>query len=568
MVKGVAIVVPVAFGVGGAVLVSRVVPSPASPASWALWLVLLIVGMGIPFLIFARLAQRLLPLSVLLELSMLFPDEAPSRLAVARKAGRTRDLKRKLEELRAFDPEGDATKAAAGVLELIAYLGTHDRRTRGHSERVRVLTDMLADEVGLAPAERDRLRWAALLHDLGKLTVDPELLNKPGRPDETEWAVLRRHPVEGARIAEPLWTWLGPWIGAIQHHHERFDGSGYPFGLAGQQISLGGRIVAVSDSYEVMTAARAYKKPMSVGAARRELVRSSGSHFDPAIVRAFLTISTHRLLMAAGLVALVAQLPVLGGLWSKGVTARLGRTGAGLVATAVTVAGLSLIGTVGREPSAPSPSSLVAAATEPVDPADRLRPETVGAMSGNRAGDGRGGASGTDASAQDAPDAPMEAGASDYPAAEEPSRTQGSAGDPSGPRPSEPSGGSDDPGPPPFVARGEIRAANPLARRVGGVTQSDFEQRCDVPPTQGLDGWVFSIPSEARGASALITGTNSIGAYALDAYLYSKTCERTGTLSTATPDERGEVPPGTAFVLVNESALPGTTVALKVSWGS
>ena len=569
IVKAIAVVIPVIFGAVGAVVASRLVPAPRSLGSWMLWLAVLLAGMVIPFLVFARFAQRLLPLSVLLELSMLFPDDAPSRLAVARKAGRTRDLKKKLEELRELDPDGNATKAAAGVLELIAYLGTHDRRTRGHSERVRALTDMLADEIGFSPAERDRLRWAALLHDLGKLTVDPDLLNKPGRPDESEWATLRRHPLEGARIAEPLWTWLGPWIGAIEHHHERFDGSGYPFGLAGQQISMGGRIVAVSDSYEVMTAARAYKKPMSVAAARRELVRSSGTHFDPTIVRAFLAISTHRLLIVAGFLALVAQLPVLGGLWSRGLTARLGRTGAGLAATAVTVAALSMGGAIGSGSSPASSRTAAAPAPASVDLSDQPGPSAAGeAQPPAPPGDGRGALPGPSPATAAAPGQDTGSGnparevtAGEVPPREDPTREPASEWR----EPPDRGDGSGDP-PPTYAANGEIRLVNPLARRVGGVTQNDFEQRCDVPPSQGVDGWVFSVPSEREPARAIVTGTNPLGGHALDAYLYSDSCKSLGTLSTASPDERGQLPPRTAFVVVNESARPGTTVALRVRW--
>src|SRR5205807_10372018 len=171
-------------------------------------------------------------------------------------------------------------------------LTAHDRRTRGHSERVRALSELIAEELHLAPEERDRLRWASLLHDCGKVTVDSRILNKPGPLDEEEWAIMRRHPEEGARIAFPLRDWLGEWSLAIAQHHERWDGHGYPRGLTGEEISLAARIVAVADAFDVMTSARSYQGPMSTAAARTELTAMAGAQFDPAVVRAFLLVST------------------------------------------------------------------------------------------------------------------------------------------------------------------------------------------------------------------------------------------------------------------------------------
>src|SRR5205807_6643171 len=147
---------------------------------------------------------------------------------------------------------------------------------------------LLGEQVGLSQEERDRLRWAALLHDVGKVHVPSTLLNKPGAPDEAEWAIIHRHPAEGALLAGPLRHWLGEWVDTIEQHHERWDGLGYPKGLKGEQICRGARIVAVADAFEVMTAARSYKRPMDVKAARAELTDAAGSQFDPTMVRAFL----------------------------------------------------------------------------------------------------------------------------------------------------------------------------------------------------------------------------------------------------------------------------------------
>src|SRR5207248_9937661 len=116
-----------------------------------------------------------------------------------------------------------------------------------------------------------------------------------GRPDAAACPVLHSVPEEGAKLAAPLRAWLGEWADTIEQHHERWDGLGYPHGLRGEQISRGARIVAVADSFEVMTATRSYKRPMDVKAARQELTDGAGTQFDPAMVRAFLNISLGRM---------------------------------------------------------------------------------------------------------------------------------------------------------------------------------------------------------------------------------------------------------------------------------
>jgi putative nucleotidyltransferase with HDIG domain len=308
-IRTVAFLAPVLLSLAVASLVARALPTPIGPVATAAWWAALLVGSGVALVLFDRLFRRLLPLSVLLNLALVFPGAAPSRFSAAIRSGSVHDLEVRIEKAKADAASADLATAAATVVELVGALAKHDPRTRGHCERTRAFSDLIAEELGLSQPDRDKLHWSALLHDIGKLHVEPTLLNKPSSLDEAEWQVLRSHPVEGARVVGALRTWLGEWSLAIEQHHERYDGGGYPRGLAGEAISLGGRIVAVADAFEVMTAVRAYKRPMSAATAREELVRSSGTHFDPHVVRAFLRVSIGRLPRAAAWLVPLAQLP-------------------------------------------------------------------------------------------------------------------------------------------------------------------------------------------------------------------------------------------------------------------
>jgi putative nucleotidyltransferase with HDIG domain len=313
----VSVLVPAAAGATSAYGYVVALPAPDGLATipWALGLVF---SSTIATAFAERLGKRFLPLAVLLRLSLVFPDRAPSRFRMARGSGNVRVLERRIRDAREQGVDPAPVRAAGQILSLVAALSAHDRKTRGHSERVRAFTDLVAGQLRLPEADRDRLRWAALLHDIGKLHVPAKILNKPGRPEPHEWETLQGHPAAGARIAAPLMTWLGSWGAAIEQHHERFGGGGYPSSLAGEEISLAARIVSVADSFEVMTAARSYKKPMSVPAARRELAACAGEQFDPAIVREFLNVSLGRLWWTVGPMSWTALVPVLGPLQRAG----------------------------------------------------------------------------------------------------------------------------------------------------------------------------------------------------------------------------------------------------------
>ena len=307
------VVVPLLVGCLIAFTATMVVSRPDGIARTVLWWMGVATASFLALTLSERLLRRLLPLAALLRLSLVFPDRAPSRFAVARRAGRPAELRRRLDTLRAAG-RGDSPEArdATLTLSLIVDLAAHDKRTRGHAERTRVFADMIAESLGLNAADRARLRWAAILHDIGKLHVPAAVLNKPAALDPEERVIVDRHPAAGGEMVQPLRPWLGVWAGAVAEHHEHYDGNGYPRRLRGDSISLAGRIVAVADAFETMTAVRAYRQPLSVTAARRELVRASGTHFDPRIVRAFLEVSLGRLLLGVGPLAALAALPFAG----------------------------------------------------------------------------------------------------------------------------------------------------------------------------------------------------------------------------------------------------------------
>ncbi len=323
VVRFVAFILPIAMSTAFAIVVSALLPPASSRVVQVVVFALVSVAATGVLIVVDHAARRLLPLAALFNLSIVFPDQAPSRYKIARRAAGVRSLRSRIEAAERAGVRDEPAKAAEIILELVTALQRHDRRTRGHSERVHLFTEMLAQELKLSESDRDRLRWAALVHDVGKLTVSEDILNKSGTPDTDEWEALQRHPFEGSRLCAGLREWMGPWWLAIEQHHEHYDGGGYPRGLAGKDISLGARIVSVADSFEVMTAARSYKHASSAAAAREELARCAGTQFDPDIVRAFLNISLGRMRLAMGPLAWLAQFPFLDGAIRAGNLLRL-----------------------------------------------------------------------------------------------------------------------------------------------------------------------------------------------------------------------------------------------------
>lgn len=307
-------VVPIAAGflVGGGV--AAVLPEPATVYEVAFWWIAIISVSTVTATAVDRVARRFLPLTVLLRMTMLFPDAAPSRLRTARRAGNVSELRRRVAEAGRDVAHADLGEVAELVLALSTALSNHDRRTRGHSERTRMYTDLIAEEMGLSAPDRDRLRWAALLHDVGKLEVPAEILNKDSALDDDEWNLVKQHPVHGMRLIAPLVPWLGEWAETIEHHHERYDGTGYPHGLRGEEICLGARIVSVADAFDVMTSGRSYQSSMTPAAARAEIARMAGAQFDPHVARSLMNVSLGKLRWSVGPLAGIAQIPFIRGL--------------------------------------------------------------------------------------------------------------------------------------------------------------------------------------------------------------------------------------------------------------
>ena len=166
-----------------------------------------------------------------------------------------------------------------------AAMEVRDAYTALHEAAVAELAVAIASELGLDPGEQRDIRYAALTHDLGKLSVPNEILHKPGPLDEAEWAIMRGHTIVGADMLARIPFFEGV-VALVRGHHERWDGDGYPDGLRAQEIPVGARILCACDSYNAMTTNRPYRAALSVGAALEEMRRCTGSQFDPEVVAA------------------------------------------------------------------------------------------------------------------------------------------------------------------------------------------------------------------------------------------------------------------------------------------
>jgi len=192
-----------------------------------------------------------------------------------------------LAELRKLAAGPDQAARYRAAASLAKAVDARDAYTGSHSQRVSDLAARVAARLEVGPEQIELTRLAASLHDLGKLAIPEEILRKPGPLTDGERLVLERHPQIGFRMLESLG--VDPVAAFVLHHHERWDGAGYPDSLAGDEIPLGARIIFVVDAYDAMTSDRVYRARLSEGEAIEELRRCAGSQFDPAIVDALVT---------------------------------------------------------------------------------------------------------------------------------------------------------------------------------------------------------------------------------------------------------------------------------------
>ncbi|MGE5507979.1 MAG: diguanylate cyclase [Chitinophagales bacterium] len=170
---------------------------------------------------------------------------------------------------------------------LITVINARDRYTYGHSERVVRYAELIGTELGLPADELRLLRYAAFLHDIGKIEIGREILDKRGPLSDEERAVIRKHTLYGVSIIEPI-KGLERIVGIVLHHHERYDGLGYPAGLRGEEIPLLARVLAVADSFDAMMSQRPYREALGIETALAELRQGRGGQFDPTVTDAFL----------------------------------------------------------------------------------------------------------------------------------------------------------------------------------------------------------------------------------------------------------------------------------------
>lgn len=175
---------------------------------------------------------------------------------------------------------------SAIVASIMATLYAKSQETEAHGQRIGRFCRMMGEQLGLSPKELDDLQLLSKLHDIGKIGIDDSILNKPGKLSEEEWEIMKQHPEIGHNIAMST-PQLEHIAGYILHHHERWDGAGYPIGIKGEETPVLSRILSIADAFDAMTEDRVYRKALSYEVAIREIERNAGTQFDPEITRLF-----------------------------------------------------------------------------------------------------------------------------------------------------------------------------------------------------------------------------------------------------------------------------------------
>jgi putative two-component system response regulator len=174
----------------------------------------------------------------------------------------------------------------SSLVALANAIEARDQYTRQHVEQVNAFAQLIALDLDWRQDRREALEFGAILHDIGKIAVRESILTKPGPLDEDEWAEMRQHPIVGGRMIKDI-PYLAPAIPIVVHHHERWDGAGYPDGLKGEEIPQEARLLAVADTFDAMTSIRPYRDAIPPKKAFDEIVSLSGKQFDPNMVETF-----------------------------------------------------------------------------------------------------------------------------------------------------------------------------------------------------------------------------------------------------------------------------------------
>jgi HD-GYP domain-containing protein (c-di-GMP phosphodiesterase class II) len=242
----------------------------------------------IPFKEFARISLSTAQVdavlsAVALPIAVVGYDEPVALLAIAALVWLLRVFSQ--DRVERYSATLELSRAYRGTVMLLADVVEHeDGYTANHCRSVVELVQAVAEEVGVNPDIRQELEFAALLHDVGKISIPKEVLNKPARLDEDEWELMKTHTIEGQFMLDRVGCLLGRVGEIVRSCHERWDGSGYPDGLVGEEIPLQARIVFVCDAWNAMTTDRAYRPAMSREEAMGELIANAGTQFDPEIV--------------------------------------------------------------------------------------------------------------------------------------------------------------------------------------------------------------------------------------------------------------------------------------------
>ncbi len=194
-----------------------------------------------------------------------------------------------------FVAEEDAIAAREGALRALGLaVERRDSETKGHTDRVVDLATEIASELGVTPDEYKAIRWGSYLHDIGKIGIPDRILHKPGKLDDIEWTIMQKHAEFGHEFAARLGFLPESTMNVVLHHHERWEGGGYPNNLSGEDIPLLARIFAICDVYDALVSERPYKHAWPHEAAVLEITQQSGRHFDPDVVNAFRIVMRRR----------------------------------------------------------------------------------------------------------------------------------------------------------------------------------------------------------------------------------------------------------------------------------